>query len=58
MEVKSVIELFRDLGVIESAGDRMEELYGSAEQSLEIFGDSEDKRDLIQLIRTLKKRDH
>lgn len=57
-DVESVIELFRELGVIESARSRMEKLYDSAEQSLEIFGDSEDKRDLTQLIRTLKKRDH
>ena len=58
VDVQSVIELFRDLGVIESARVRMEELYGSAEQSLEIFGESEDKRDLFKLIRILKKRDY
>ena len=57
-DVESVIELFGELDVIESARSRMEELYVAAEQSLEIFGESEDKRDLIQLIRTLKKRDH
>ena len=57
-DVTSVIELFRELDVIESAHNKMAELYDSAEQSLEIFGESEDKRDLSQLIRTLKKRDH
>jgi geranylgeranyl pyrophosphate synthase len=57
-DVTSVIELFRELDVIDSAHNKMAELYDSAEQSLEIFGESEDKRDLIQLIRTLKKRDH
>jgi geranylgeranyl pyrophosphate synthase len=56
--VQSVIELYRDFNVIESARSKMEELYDSAEQSLEIFGETEDKRDLIKLIRTLKKRDH
>lgn len=57
-DVQSVIELYRELGVIDDARTKMEELYDTAEQSLEIFGESEDKRDLIQLIRTLKKRDH
>jgi geranylgeranyl diphosphate synthase type II len=57
-DVQSVIDLYQDLDVIDSARSKMEELYDSAEQSLEIFGESEDKRDLIQLIRTLKKRDH
>ena len=57
-DVQSVIELYRDLNVIESARSKMEKLYDSAEQSLDLFGESEDKRDLIQLIRTLKKRDH
>jgi len=57
-DVESVIQLFQELDVIESTRYRMEELYKTAEQSLEIFGESEDKRDLIQLIRTLKKRDH
>ena len=57
-DVELVIDLFRELNVIDSARIKMEELYDSAEQCLEIFGESEDKRDLIQLIRTLKKRDH
>jgi geranylgeranyl diphosphate synthase type II len=57
-DVESVIQLFRELDVIESTRSKMEELYETAEHSLEIFGESEDKRDLIQLIRTLKKRDH
>ncbi len=57
-DVQSVIELYRECGVIEDARKKMEELYDTAEESLEIFGESEDKRDLIQLIRTLKKRDH
>lgn len=57
-DVQSVIELYTDLGVIEDTRTKMEQLYDAAEQSLKIFGESEDKRDLIQLIRTLKKRDH
>ena len=57
-DVESVIQLFHELDVIDSARSKMSELYDSAEQSLEIFGESEDKRDLIRLIRTLKKRDH
>lgn len=57
-DVEQVIELYRELDVIDSAQSEIERLYGEAEQSLEIFGESQDKRDLIQLIRTLKKRDH
>ncbi|WP_340105034.1 polyprenyl synthetase family protein [Rhodohalobacter sp. 8-1] len=57
-DVQSVISLYRELDVIEDARTKMAELYDTAEQSLEIFGESEDKRDLTQLIKTLKKRDH
>lgn len=57
-EVEKVIDLYRELGVIEITRAKIEEHYYLAEESLEIFGESEDKRDLIQLIKTLKKRDH
>lgn len=57
-DVEMIIELYEELGVITSAKQKIDQLYSNAEKSLEIFGDSEDKRDLIQLIKTLKKRDH
>jgi len=57
-DVKMIINLYRQLGVIESAREKISQLYSDAENSLEIFGESEDKRDLILLIKTLKKRDH
>lgn len=57
-DVEMIINLYREHGVIESAGKKIRQLYVDAENSLEIFGESEDKRDLIHLIKTLKKRDH
>lgn len=57
-DVQSVIKLYRELDVIKDAQSKMAELYDEAEQSLEIFGESEDKHDLVKLIKTLKKRDH
>ena len=57
-DVEQVIELYKELGVTESARTEFKRLYSEAEQSLEIFGESQDKRDLTQLIKTLKKRDH
>jgi geranylgeranyl diphosphate synthase, type II len=57
-DVEMIINLYREHGVIESAREKIRQLYIDAENSLEIFGESEDKRDLIHLIKTLKKRDH
>lgn len=57
-EVEQVIKLYEDLGVIETSKKKIDQLYLNAEKSLEIFGESEDKRDLIKLIQTLKNRDH
>lgn len=57
-EVDQVIKLYKDLDVIETTKKKIDQLYLNAEKSLEIFGESEDKRDLIQLIKTLKNRDH
>lgn len=57
-EVENIISLYSELGVIEDTRAKIVKLYTEAEQSLEIFGESEDKRDLIELIKTLKKRDH
>jgi len=57
-DVELIINLYKELGVIESAREKIDQLYADAENSLEIFGESEDKRDLILLIKTLKKRDH
>ena len=57
-EVEQVIKLYEDLDVIETSKKKIDQLYLNAEKSLEIFGESEDKRDLIKLIQTLKNRDH
>jgi len=57
-KVEKVVELYTELGVIDATHRKVEQLYDEALKSVEIFGESEDKRDLIELIKTLKKRDH
>jgi len=57
-DVQKVIELYKTLGVIDSTKQVIDNMYGTAVKSVERFGETEDKRDLIQLITTLKKRDY
>ncbi len=57
-DVQQVIELYKTHGVIDSANQTIEQMYSTAIKSVERFGETEDKRDLIKLITTLKKRDY
>lgn len=56
--VEQVVHLYSQLGVIEDAESQMIRYYSEAEKIVETFGESEDKRDLIKLIQTLKKREY
>lgn len=57
-DVKRVIEIYDEHNVITSAGEKIRDLYSNAEKSLDIFGESQDKRDLMKLIKILKNREH
>jgi len=57
-DVERVMSLYNDLDVICTASRKIDQFYYDAEKSLEIFGESEDKRDLVKLVKTLKDRDY
>ncbi|MEX0662471.1 MAG: polyprenyl synthetase family protein [Balneolaceae bacterium] len=56
--VRKVIALYKKLGVIEETEKRIDGYYNRAEKILEKFGESDYKRDLNNLIKTLKTREY
>lgn len=58
LSVQKVIALYKKLGVLEETEKRIDGYYNRAEKILEKFGESDYKRDLNNLIKTLKTREY
>jgi len=56
--VNKVIALYKNYGILETTELRIDGYYSRAEKILEKFGESEFKRDLNKLIKTLKTREY
>lgn len=56
-DVQNVLKLYQKYNVTESAQHLLHQYYEKAETTLNLFGDSNYKRDLQQLINYLKRRD-
>ncbi len=56
-DIQTVLELYKKYNVTESAEHLLHEYYKKAERALNLFGDSNYKQDLQQLINYLKRRD-
>lgn len=57
-EVDLILELYHTYGVIELTKNKMNEYYQKAEKALNLFGDSNYKQDLLNLITYLKNREN
>lgn len=57
-EVKKVIDLYRQLGVIETTQETIEEHYNKAIEQLELFDDNPFKADLNKFVLNLKNREY
>ena len=57
-KVEKVIDLYKELGIIEATKKKVDGYYSRAESILERFGESTYKQDLHKLIQTLKTREY
>lgn len=58
VDIRKVIDIYRDLGVIEDTRKAVSEHYGFALAQLEAFGESDSKTQLFELLKKLINREH